>query len=159
MKYIFKFLLLASLFASCSNHEKRIILLENELNIDLGENYEVVKDEDKSNNGFESDYTLNINIKLNKAELDRIINQIETEPYFDQLKRFRSESGRYRIAGNENMEFFKSVADSLTKTKYRGSWFRTDTGFEFLDMEDGYEPIEAEIDLKEQVVKFEFNHL
>ena len=107
MKYIFKFLLLAFLLASCSNQEKRIILLENELNFDLGENYEVVKDEDISHNGFESDYTLNINIKLYKAELDRIINQIELEPYFDQLKRFRSERGRYRIAGNENMEFFK----------------------------------------------------
>jgi len=159
MKYIFKFLLLAFLLASCSNQEKRIILLENELNFDLGENYEVVKDEDISHNGFESDYTLNINIKLYKAELDRIINQIELEPYFDQLKRFRSERGRYRIAGNENMEFFKVVADSLLKTKYRGSWFRTDYGFEFLDMEDGYEPIEAEIHLKEQILKFEFNHL
>lgn len=125
----------------------------------MGKNFEVVKDEDISHNGFESDYTLNINIKLNKAELDRIIKQIESEPYFDQLKRFRSERGRYQIAGNENMEFFKVVADSLSKTKYRGSWFRTDTGFEFLDMEDGYEPIEAEIDLKEQVLKFEFNHL
>lgn len=159
MKYIFKFSLLAFLFASCSNQEKRIILLENELNIELGENYEVVSDEDKSNNGFESDYTLNINIKLNKADIERIIKQIETEPYFDQLKRFKSERSRYQIAGNENTEFFKVVADSLIKTKYRGSWFRTDYGFEFLDMEDGYEPIEAEIHLNEKVLKFEFNHL
>lgn len=159
MKYIFKFLLLAFIIASCSNQEKRIILLENKLNIDLGENYEFIKDEDISHNGFEGDYTLNVNIKLNKAELDRIINQIESEPYFDQLKRFRSERGSYQIAGNDNMEFFKVVADSLLKTKYRGSLFRTDFGFKFLDIEDGYEPIEAEIHLREKILKLEFNHL
>ncbi len=159
MKYISKFLILVCLITSCSNQEKRIILLENELNIDLGENFEVLKDEDVSHNGFESDYTLKINIKLDKTELERIIKQIESEPYFDQLKRFRSERGRYRIAGNENMEFFKLVTDSIMKTKYRGSWFRTDSGYEFLNLEDGYEPIEAEINLNEQVLKFEFSHL
>lgn len=159
MNYIFKLLIIVCLITSCSNQEKRIILLENELNINLGENFKVVKDEDISHNGFESDYTLKIYIKLNKEELDRIIKQIESEPYFDQLKRFRSERGRYQIAGNENMEFFNVVSDSLLKTKYRGSWFRTDFGLEFLDMEDGYEPIEAEIHLKEQILKFEFSHL
>ncbi len=148
MKSIFKLLILVCLFGSCSNQEKRIILLENELNIDLGENYKVIKDEDVSHNGFESDYTLNLSIKLNKNELEKIIKQIETEPYFDQLSRFKSERGRYRVAGNENMKFFEVVTDSLKKTKYRGSWFRTDTGFEFLDLEDGMEPIEAEINFK-----------
>ena len=159
MKSISKFLILVCLIASCSNQEKRIELLENELNIDLGKNFTVIKDEDISHNGFESDYTLKINIKLNKVELERIVKQIETEPYFDQLSRFRSEKGRYQIAGNENMIFFNLVTDSLKKTKHRGSWFRTDSGFEFLDLEDGMEPIEAVINLREQTLKFEFNHL
>ncbi|WP_422084145.1 hypothetical protein [Ulvibacterium sp.] len=159
MKNIFKSIILVCLITSCSNQEKRIALLENELNIDLGNRYEVLKDDDISHNGFESDYTLKINIKLDKTELDRITKQIESEPYFDQLSKFRSERGRYQIAGNENMEFFKVVTDSIKKTKYRGSWFRTDSGFEFLDLDDGNEPIEAEINLNEQVLRFEFNHL
>ncbi|WP_431126901.1 hypothetical protein [Flagellimonas flava] len=159
MKSIFKVLILIGLLGSCSNQERRIILLENELNIDLGEKYEVLKDKDVSHNGFESDYTLELNIKLNKDELERIIKQIETEPYFDELSRFKSERGRYQIAGNENLQFFKVATDSLKKTKYRGSWFRTESGFEFMDLDDGMEPIEAEINVKKQILKFVFNHL
>ncbi|WP_299190490.1 hypothetical protein [uncultured Aquimarina sp.] len=159
MKSIFKFFIIVCLLTSCSNQEKRIILLEKELNIQLGNDYKIIQDDDISQNGFESDYTLKLKIGLNKNDLERIVEQIESEPYFDQLGKFKSETGRYRLAGQENINYFKSATDSLKKTKYRGSWFKTNTGFEYMDLGNNMEPIDAKINLKERTLKFEFNHL
>ncbi len=159
MKNIFKFILIVCLLTSCSNQEKRIILLEKELNIELGNDYKIIQDDDVSHNGFESDYTLKLKIELNKNDLERIVEQIESEPYYDQLGKLRSETGRYRLAGQENIDYFKNATDSLKKTKYRGSWFKTNTGFEFMDLGNKMEPIDAEINLTELTLKFEFSHL
>ncbi|AXT54671.1 hypothetical protein D1815_02470 [Aquimarina sp. AD1] len=159
MKNILTFILIAFLLTSCSNQEKRIILLEKELNIELGKDYKIIQDDDVSHNGFESYYTLKLKIELNKNDLERIVKQLESEPYFDQLGKFRSETGRYRLAGQENIDYFENATDSLKRTKYRGSWFKTNTGFEFMDLGNKMEPIDAEINLKELTLKFEFSHL
>ncbi len=159
MKNILKFLVIVCLFSSCSNQEKRIILLEKELNIELGNSYNVIQDDDISHNGFESDYTLILKIELNKTDIDRIVKQIKSEPYFNQLGKFKNKQGETILSGKENHEYFEKATDSLKNTKYRGSWFRTDFGFEYLDLKGGYEIIDAEINLKERTLKFEFNHL
>ncbi len=159
MKNILKFIVIICLLSSCSNQEKRIILLEKELNIELGNNYNVIQDDDISHNGFESDYTLILKIELNKTDIDRIVKQIKSEPYFNQLGKFKNEQGGITLIGKENHKYFEKATDSLKNTKYRGSWFVTNKGFEFVDLGNNMEPIDAEINLTENTLKFEFSHL
>jgi len=159
MKYILKLLIIVCLLSSCSNQEKRIILLEKELNIELGNDFKIVRDDDISHNGFESDYTLILKIELNKNDIDRIITQIKSEPYFNQLGKFKNEQGGVTLSGIENITYFKNATDSLERTNYRGSWFPTKTGFEFIDLGNKMEPIDAEINLKDRTLEFEFSHL
>ena len=159
MKNILKLLIIVCLFFSCSKQEKRIVLLEKELNIELGNSYKVIQDDYISHNGFESDYTLILKIVLNKTDIDRIVEQIKSEPYFNQLGKFKNEQRGITLIGKENIKFFENATDSLKSTKYRGSWFQTSKGFEFIDLGDNMDPIDAEINLAERTLKFEFSHL
>ncbi len=147
------------LLSSCSNQEERIKLLEKELNIELGNGYEIIKDDDASHGAFDSDYTLIVQVKLEKFDLDKIVKKIKSEPYFNQLGRFKNKYGGITMIGEHDIRFFKNAKDSLKNTEYRGSWFETEKGYEFIDLGEILEPVYAEIDSKESSLLFQFSHL
>ena len=156
MKNTFLIILLFLLLSSCSKLDKKIELIENELNIELNNNYNVLENEFVQQAFLETDYKLILRIQLEENQILNILSQIKNEPYYNQLGKFKTENGEIRLAGIENINYFKRVEDSLRKTKYRGSWFQTDSGYEFIDIEKKSDAIDAKIILKERILEFEF---
>lgn len=119
--------------------------MKKELGIHLGNNYKVVQDEHVSRGFLKDYYRLNLEIEVSDKDMGNILEQIKSGPYYNQLGKFRREKRRYLVVGKEDMIFFKSVIDSIVKTRYKGSWFITDEGFEFIDLVQNEKSIYAEI--------------
>lgn len=160
--------ILLSLFIfSCSKIDKRVELLENTLKIDLSENYQVLNDSYVSKNQLlERDFTIILGIKLEQQELDSIVKVIEERPYFDKLGRFKNDSGGYTLIGSEASMDFNDIVDSLSRTKFRGSWFKTSNGYEFADVNMKFKDlskeqnkVDAKINLIERTITFEYTSM
>lgn len=149
------------MFNSCSdNLDKRIELLEEELNIELPAKYEVMQDDDVSHNGFESDYTLIVKLQLEPSGTENVLDQIRETPYFNQVgKYFGERHGGIELFGQEEIDAMEVIKDSIPKTKYRATWFKRGDGYKLMDLEGGYEPINAFLDTVNNTLKFVFNHL
>ena len=152
MKQIGVLIILITCFASCSNFDKRIKLIEKELQIHLPIKYEVLKDEDISHNGFESDYTLILKLKFEQKEFDSVISQIKLSPFFQYANNLSSPAESKSITR-------KMIADSLETSLYRGIWIITENGFEFKDQGNKREPIAGEVNTADRTLEFTFNHL
>ena len=150
---------LTVIFTACSNVEDRIELLENKLQIEMPNEYTIVQDEDISYNGLESDYKVVLKLQLESEGIQKIENQINQTPYYNQLVKFQGKGNGIGTFTREEMVEFKLIQDSILKTKYRGTWIETVEGFEFIDFGDKMEPIDACIDSKENTLTFEFNKL
>ncbi len=120
---------------ACSNVEDRIELLENKLQIEIPNVYTVVQDEDISYNGLESDYKVVLKLQLESEGIQKIENQINQTPYYNQLVKFQGKGNGIGTFTREEMVEFKLIQDSILKTKYRGTWIETVEGFEFIDLE------------------------
>lgn len=159
MKNCIKLLIAILLLSSCSSQAERIQILEKELNIKLGDNYNVIQDDNISEDDFGGDYTLILKIKLDTKEVDRIVTKIQSEPYFNELGKFKNEDGGTRYNGPEEEQLFSIANDSIKSSKYRGSWYITEMGYRFLDLGTDTELIDAEINLEENTLTFELIHL
>ena len=157
MRFLF-LLLLVSLLSACSNVQARIDLLEEELSIELPEEFGVMQDDDISHNGFESDYTLIVKLKLEPEGTTDILTQIREVPYFNQLERYYNDGTGIHLM-NEEIEIHKKVEDSISRTDYRASWFRDHNGYRLVDFGNPLEPIDAFLDTVENTLLFEYNSL
>ncbi len=153
--YILSFVIL---LWSCSNLDKRIELLERELDLKLPENYEVVQDDDISFNGLESDYSLIVTLKFESQEFDTVIQQIKLIPYFNELESFRRQGSSLTLVGDE-IEQYERLKEEFKSLPYRGSWTSIESGFQFVDLGNKHESVDAWINTENKTLKFEFIHL
>lgn len=160
-------IILSIFLISCSKVDKRVELLERTLDIDLSENYQMLNDSYVSKNQLlERDFTIILGIKLEQQELDSIVRVIEGRPYFDELGRFKNNSGGYTLIGSEASMDFNNIVDSLSRTKFRGSWFKTSNGYEFADVNMKFKDltkeqniVHAKINLIERSITFEYTSI
>jgi len=133
---------------SCSRQDKRVELLQKELNINLPSNYVIDEDKDITDDAFTGDHTVTIELKFDKNSMDSVINQIKNVPYYNELERFRT-----GVKVGDDIQYYEVITDSMSQSKFRGSWFETDIGYEFIDLTDFEKPANSLIKAKIQVEK------
>lgn len=134
---------------SCSNNlDKRLALIERELNIDLPETFEVIQDDDITISVVPSEYDLILTLKFDEGGFVKLEEQIRKTPYFNQTWHF----------DNSNNE---EVKDSLSRSTFRGTWHETESGFDFDDFfgPETSQLIKGGINVEEKTLKFTFQQI
>ena len=140
-------------FVSCSKQKEKIDFLKSTLQIELQSEVKILENEVKHNELFLPDYTLNLTIGLNKNQMEKITDQITNIPYYNELEFYRWRDNSRNLLDNENYTF-QTVQDSIAKTKYRGSWIKTELGFEFVDFGKTHDIVQAWLNTETNSLKF-----
>ena len=141
----------AIFFVSCSSPvtpESISEEIETKTNLKLNPNFEIIKAEHIDTPGaFDSDYTWNVELKYLESEEEAIRNQILVSDFFN----LRTDS--YIVT---------PIITTIDSLELKGSWYRTDLGFEFLTAhteENEREPFELIIDTTSNTLHYVLMHL
>lgn len=137
--------------ASCSNNvtpESISEEIEIKTNLKLNPNFEIIKAEHYDTPGaFDSDYTWTVELKYLESEEEAIRSQILNSDFFN----LRTDS-----------YFVTPIIATIDSLGLKGSWYRTDSGFEFLTAhteENEREPFELIIDTTSNSLHYVLMHL
>ena len=136
-------ILIILILTSCSGEKTRLELLENELELNLPDNFETIEN---STDGF-VDFEINILLKFDNNGLRMITKQIEKSKYFEW----------------SNIQVLSKFPDKMTiinqDTTINGIWKNDINGYYFEFYGDWSEPVSAKLDTIEKTLKFTFVHL
>ncbi len=152
---IYSFFLFIILFFSCSNQKEKIDFLKKELQIEIPSEVEIIKDEVEKSELLLPDHTLRMTISLNKTQIELISKQIIDFPYYNELEYYRWRDGN-RYIMDHGIYNFKTIQDSIAKTKYRGSWIKINDGYEFVDFGKTHNILHSWINTNDNTLKFVF---
>ncbi|QHI35538.1 hypothetical protein IMCC3317_08840 [Kordia antarctica] len=155
--HISTFMIIGFFLFGCSNQEARLKSIEKELFIKLPVNIEVIQDDDISHNGFESDYTQIVTLKFEKEEFEELIDQIESSPFFNELRRF---DGKSKPFPNDKIsKEHKIILDSLTAEARSGTWIKDKVNYKYIDFFTWSDFCDAYINTTNRTLKYTHNHL
>ncbi len=137
------------------NKNKEVDFLKSTLQIEIDSDVKVLNNEIESKELFIPDFTLSLTIGLNNNQIEAIIDQIAKMPYYDELAFYRWKDSSRNLLDNGNYTF-QAVQDSIAKTKYRGSWIKTEIGFEFIDFGKTHDIVHAWLNTESNSLKFIF---
>ena len=131
-----------SYFISCSGDKDRIKEMCDEIDVNIQpENYTEIKNEV---DGAGTDYAINIILKFDNSNLDKLTKQIISSPYFNSPSQ-----------SDANSSYTKLLKD----INRRGLWKKNAIGYEFVDYGSESEPVTVLIDTTKQTLDYTFVHL
>ena len=150
-----QFLLISILFFSCSKEKEKIDFLKKELQIEIPSEVKVINDELVHNELILPDYTLKLTLSLSSNQIEKIKEQIISVPYYDELEYYRWKDNSRHLMDNGSYSF-KTIQDSIANTKYRGSWIKTESGYEFVDFGKTQDIVNAWLNTETNSLEFVF---
>ena len=142
MKHTILIVILSILF-SCSNENVRVQMIEDNLQIELPQNYEVIE------NNFEGliDFEINMKLKFDKKGLRFVEKQIHKTKYYEWADI------------NILAKYPKKLTVVNQDTMIKGRWINIKKGYRFNYIGDWTESVFAEIDTLKKELNFKFVHL
>ena len=154
---IFTLIIISLFLICCSNQEARLRSIEEELFIELPVNIEVTQDDDISHNGFESDYTQIVTLKFEKEAFEKLIEQVESSPFFNELMAF---DGKSKLFPNDVIgKQHRIILDSLTTESRSGTWIKENENYKYIDFFTWADYCDAYINITDRTLKYTHHHL
>jgi hypothetical protein len=153
---------IALVLSSCSSNEPdRKELIEQQLGVELPSSYETLVNDYETLEIIPSEYQIIVKIGFDKKGYKKIEDQIVDIPYYNKLKKYLRNDNMLILDGQEEIDNYQNIKDSLSLRNYRGSWIKTPDGFVYIDIlgPDNGEPVEAILKTKERTLMFKYMNI